>query len=70
MACEGIESAEFDSDIPTPQVDFRSMIIEQSSKLEEENALLQRRIADGETEGQTVELRERIRMIDDTKYLL
>ena len=55
MACEGIESAEFDPDIPTPQVDFRSMIIEQSSKLEEENALLQTRIADGETEEQTVE---------------
>ena len=52
MACEGIESAEFDSDIPTPQVDFRSMIIEQSSKLEEENAHLQRAIADEETEDQ------------------
>ena len=41
MASEGIESAEFDPEIPTPQVDFRSMIIEQSRKLEEENRRLQ-----------------------------
>ena len=28
MACEGIESAEFDPEIPAPQVDFSSLIIE------------------------------------------